>query len=90
MDYFLLGKGSDYDRLGKLLVDIIPSVLYGDNAAALEVRDNGDRLAAVAAQGEEERVQLFIVGLYLLDDIFFSFLGVSQIHKMTSQNPYGE
>ena len=68
---------SDNDRLSQLIVDAVSCVFDGDHAAASAAGDHGDGLAAVAAQREEERVEFFVVGQDLLNDVFFTFFGVS-------------
>ena len=68
---------SDDNGLRQLLVDVIAAVLDGDHAAASAPGDNGNGFAAVAAQGEEEGIELFIVGVDAPDDIFGTKLCVA-------------
>ena len=44
----------DDDRVGQLLVKVVPRVLDGDNTASLNVRNHRDFLTAVAAQREQK------------------------------------
>ena len=60
--------------LRQLVVDVVSAVLDGNGAAASAAGDHRDRLAAVAAQGKQKSVQLFIVGFDPLNDVFFSDL----------------
>ena len=68
------------DGFCQLIVDIIPTVLDGHGAAALSAGYHRDGLAAVATQGEQEGIELLVVGFDAADDIFLSFHGASQIH----------
>ena len=71
---------SNEDRFGQLVVDVVPSVLDGHGAAALAPGYHGDGFTAVAAKGEEEGVQLLVVGFDTPDQIFFTFNSGRQIH----------
>ena len=68
---------SDDNGLRQLLVDVVAAILDGDHAAASAPGDNGNGFAAVAAQGEEEGIELFIVGVDAPDDIFGTKLCVA-------------
>ena len=76
---FLYGNG-----IGKIVVDGVSTVLDGNDAAALLVRNDGDRLAGVAAQREQKRIQLLVVGFDTLNDVFDSFLCGTQRHVKIS------
>ena len=76
-------RGSDQNGLSQLLVDVISSVLDGDGATASSACDDRDRLAAVAAEREEEGVELFVIRIDLFDDIFLSFDCVPECHFLT-------
>ena len=56
-----LRPSSHDDRFGQLIVNVISAVLDGDSAAALSAGDDRDRLAAVAAQGEQKCIELLII-----------------------------
>lgn len=62
------------DGLCQLGVNIVSAVFDGYGAAAPAVGNHCNGFTAVATQGEQKRIQLFIVGLDPLNDIFFSFL----------------
>ena len=62
----------DDDRVGQLLVKVVPRVLDGDNTASLNVRNHCDFLPALAAQREQKSVHLLIVGVDLADDVFLT------------------
>ena len=70
---------NDYG-LGKLIVDVVPSILYRDNAAALAPGYDGNGLTAIASQREEECIELFVIRLDGFDNIFFFFLCINKIH----------
>ena len=70
----------DDDSFRKLLVDVISAVLYRDNAAVLEVRYDGNRLTAIASEGEQEGVKLFIIRFYAVDDVFLFRFCISEVH----------
>ena len=42
--------------------------------------DHGDGFTAVAAEGEQERIQLLVIGHDLANDVFVAFHCVGQIH----------
>ncbi len=67
------GKFSDDDSLSQLIVDVISAILDGNRTATSTAGNHRNRLTAVTAQREQEGVQLFIIGLDPLNDIFFSF-----------------
>lgn len=62
----------DDDRVGQLLVKVVPRVLDGDNTASLDVRNHRDLLTAVTAQREQKSVHLLIIGVDLADDVFLA------------------
>lgn len=64
----------DDDGLCQLRVKIISAVFDGYGAAASAVGNHRNGFTTVATQGEQKRIQLFIVGLDPLNDILFSFL----------------
>ena len=72
----------DNDRLCKLIIDIIPTVLNRNCTASLTAGDHRDRFAAVAAKGEQKAIQFLIVRIDMLDDVFRSFLYVQQSHSL--------
>ena len=76
----IIFEKSDHNGLCQLGVDIVPAVLNGDSAAALPMGNDRNGLAAVAAQREQKRVQLFVVCVDLPDGIFHSFLRFPQGH----------
>ena len=75
---------SNADRLCKLIVDIVSGILDGHGDTALAPCDHRDRLAGIAAEREQECVQLLIVGDDALDDIFLPKQRIGQVHKYTS------
>ena len=58
--------------LRKFLVNVVSRVLNRNDAASLQVGNNGDGLAAVTAEREEKGVKLLVVSKDFLDNIFFS------------------
>ena len=64
----------DLDGGGQTVIDAVTAVLDGDNAGLSSPGDYGDGFTAVTAQGEQKRVQFFVVGLDPGDDVFFSEL----------------
>ena len=72
---------SDQYCLSELMVDIVSAVLDGDYAAFLQMRNDGYRLTLVASEREQEGVELLVVGLDALDNVFLAFLGLTQIHN---------
>ena len=71
------------DSFCQLIVDVISSVLDGDGTTASSAGDDRDRFAAVAAEREEEGVELFVIRIDLFDDIFLSFDCVPECHIFT-------
>ena len=67
----------DDDRVGQLLIEVVPCVFDRNDAAASDVRDHRDLLATVAAQRKQERIHLLIIGLDVMNDVFLTFLRVS-------------
>ena len=63
---------------------MISAILNGNGASTLAVRDHRDRFAAIASQGEQKSVELFVVALDFFHDIFFSFYRSAQIHLLFS------
>lgn len=64
---------SDNDRFRQLVIDVVPAVLDGDYAAAFQMRNNGDRFAAVAAEGKQEGLQILVVSINPLNYVFLAF-----------------
>ena len=62
----------NFYSIGKVLVNIISSVLYGDNTAVLTSCDNGDRLTAIASKRKQEGVELLIICIYFRYNIFLT------------------
>jgi len=77
---FDLPNRSDQNCLSQLVVDIVPSVLDGDDQTALAFGNDRDRFAAVTAKGEQKRVKLLVVRLNGADDILLTFVCFSQRH----------
>ena len=69
------------DGLCQLIIDIIPTILDGNGAVSTLSGYHRDWLTGVAAQGEQEGIQLFVIGLNGPDNIFFAKLGSRQIHN---------
>ena len=51
------------DCLSQLVVDIVSAVLNGNGTTSASAGNNCNGFAAVAAQGEQERIEIFVVGL---------------------------
>ena len=68
-------KNLDNDGFRQLIVDIVTTVLDGNRAAVTATGHHGDRLTGVATQGEEERIELIVIGFDGLDDVFLSQFG---------------
>ena len=62
------------NSLCQLIVDAVSAVLDRDGTALSSFFDNGDRLAAVTAEREEEGVELLVVGLDFFDYIFVYYI----------------
>ena len=78
---YMLCRGSAYqDRFLELLVNAVPTVLYGDHAASPAAGNRGDGLAAVTAQREQECIQILIIGFDSLNNILFALDGIFQCH----------
>ena len=73
---------SNDNCLSQLVVDVVASVFDGNGTAASAAGNNGDGLAAVAAQGEQETVQLRVAGVDAGNDVFFSEFSCGQIHRI--------
>ena len=71
------GRRSDDNGFRQLGVDVVAPILDGNHAAASAPGNHGDGLAAVAAQGEEEGVQLLVIGVDALDNVFGTKLCVA-------------
>ena len=65
----------------KLIVNIVSCVLDGDDTSALEMTHYGDLFTAVATKGEQEIVELLVVGFDASYDVFYSVLSFSEIHQ---------
>ena len=76
----LCGDALDLDGRGQLVVDIVAAILDGNHAAALEVGYHGHRLSHIATQRKKESIQLLIVRIDLLDDIFLPVQSIQQCH----------
>jgi len=72
------------DRFRQLIVNIVTAILDRYRTAAFPMCDYCDRFTAVAAQREKEGIQFFIIGFDFLDNVFFSFNGILQIHIVTA------
>ena len=66
------------NSLCQLIVDAVSAVLDRNGTALASFFDDRDRLALVAAEREEEGVELLVVGLDLFDYVFLAFNGVSE------------
>ena len=62
------------------MVDVVPAVLDGDDAAFFQMGNDGNGFAAVASKRKQKRVQFFVVRDDVPDDILFSFLSMDEIH----------
>ena len=62
------------NRFSQFRVDAVSAILYGYYAAAPTAGYHRDRFATIAAQGEQKRIEFFVIGFDPLDDIFFAFL----------------
>ena len=78
-------RGLHLNGFRQLIVNGVSGVLDGDRAAATLPADDSDRLSGIAAQGEQELVQLLIVGHDCTDDILLAHLGRPQIHRHPSR-----
>ena len=76
----LCGDALYLDGRGQLVVDIVAAILDGNHAAALEVGYHGHRLSHIATQRKKESIQLLIVRIDLLDDIFLPVQSIQQCH----------
>ena len=76
-------NSSDLDGGSQLIVDIIAAVLNDHGVVVFALGDDGDGFTAVAAQCEQECVQIFVVGDNVGDDVFFSCLCLGKIHIAT-------
>ena len=74
---------SDTDRFCQLIIDIVSAILDGDSAAASPAGNHCNRLTAVTAQREQERIEVFIIGIDPQNDILLTFLCHGQIHNIT-------
>lgn len=64
----------------QLIINVVATVFDRNGASALAPGDQRDAFAAVAAKGKQKGVQLLIICIDLLNDIFFSFFCFSQVH----------
>lgn len=71
---------SDDYRFCQLIIDVISAVLDGDHTAAFQMGDDCYRLAAVAAEGKKEGLQLLVISFYPLNYIFLAYYCRFQIH----------
>ena len=76
-------KSSDLDGGSQLIVDIIAAVLNDHGVVIFTLCDDGNGFTAVAAQCEQECVQIFVVGDDVGNDVFFSGLCLGKIHIAT-------
>lgn len=68
------------NSISKLIINVIPSVLDSDDAAALEVADDGDGFAGVTSEREQEGIEFLVIGVNFAYDVFFSVLGFTKGH----------
>ena len=73
------------NSLCQLIVNAVSSVLDGNGTALASFFDDRDRLALVAAEREEEGVELLIVGLDFFNYIFLAFNGVNKCHSFSPE-----
>ena len=52
-----------------MLVNVVSAVLHGDHATASAALYHTDGFTAVAAKGEQERIEFLIIGLDGADDV---------------------
>ena len=64
---------SNDNCLSQLIIDVISAILDGYSTAVPAAGHYGDRLTTVAAQREQESVELFVIGFDGADDVFLSF-----------------
>ena len=69
------------NRFRKLPVDVVASILDGDRTVASPLGNHRDGFAAVASQRKQKRIQFFVIGFDLADNVFLSFFDFSQIHS---------
>ena len=70
----------DTDSFRQLIVDVVTTILDGYCTAAFAMCNDRDCFAGIAAEGKQERVQLFVIGYNFPDDVFLSFCGFSESH----------
>lgn len=85
---FLGAKTLYDDGFSQQIVDAVSAVFDGNYAAVFLAGNNGYGFAAVASEGKQKSVQLFVVGLDPLNDIFFGFFGHSQVHMCITCKKY--
>jgi len=73
-------KRLDHNWFRKLIVDIVSSVLDGNDTASLEMTDDGDLLTAVAAERKQKGIEFFVVGFYVNYNVFLVWLRLFQVH----------
>lgn len=69
-----MGNISNDDCLSQLIVDVISAVLYRHRAATFAAGNDRHRFTAVAAEGKQKCIQVFIFCFDPLDNVLFSFL----------------
>lgn len=68
-------SGND-NGFSQLLVNVVTAVFDGNHAAALQVRNDGDGLTGITAQGKQKCIQFFVIGVDLLDDVLLALICV--------------
>ena len=64
-------------------VNAVPAVLYGHHASGPAAGNNGNGLAAVAAEGKQKAVELLVIGVDALNNILPAGSGMIEIHNIT-------
>jgi hypothetical protein len=67
-------RSSDNDRLCQLIINIVSSVLDGYSAISSAAGYHRNGFTTVAAKGKQEAIELLVIGLDALDDVFLTFL----------------
>ena len=69
-----------FDRIRECAINVVPSILYQNDATVFANPNNSDGLAGIAAEGEKKRLQLLVAGIDAFDGINISLDSVKQGH----------
>ena len=78
---FFRGEKLKDNCFSQLAVNIIAAILDGNGHVSSAAGYHSDRFATIAAQRKQECVEVFVICVDTLNDVFLSFLRLCQCHK---------